>query len=209
MPADSPSPNPRDIDFTLRIKLGRHITKSCMKACGPLLTKILGCWQGGPGLGRTGYWAQRNSDNCAYYTLAENVMSMNENNYQRLPMIRRSGLTDAPMRGPRPGTLAEFFTDGSNFYLNTTDDVSTFDTERTLDDYPGCFDDENSDTPSEAGSAININGFAPASAYPDDYNIQVSFWILRPGHGYHHTYSNSIKHHRPSPRLRYRAPLPS
>lgn len=42
---------------------------------------------------------------------------------------------------------------------------------------PGCSDDANDDAASSAGSAISIDGFAPTSAYPDDYNNQVSFWV--------------------------------
>ena len=147
-------------------------------AYSPLGTKLLARWQGGAGLGSTGYWVQRNSDNLAYYALAKYVTGKIGNIYPHLPIVTNE-LSGPPYQAP-PSTLAEFVTDGSNFYLNTTDDVSTFETEWALDvgdDYPGCSDDENSDAASEAGSPINIDGFAPASAYPDDYNSQVSSWI--------------------------------
>ena len=64
--------------------------------------------------------------------------------------------------------------------MNSTDDVQKFDTEWATgagDDYPGCSDDANDDATTEAGSAITIDGFAPASAYPDHYNSQLSSWI--------------------------------
>lgn len=145
-------------------------------AYGPFLTKVLARWQGSAEPGTTGYWIQRNADNFAFYALAKYLMGKNGNIYPHLPMVVRTQLTNAPTVLPPPGTLAEFVTDGSDFYLNTTDDSTAFDAEWAIDDYPGCTDDEDSDAISEAGSPIDIDGFAPASAYPD-YNSQVSSWI--------------------------------
>ena len=96
-------------------------------------------------------------------------MTKNGNVYPHLPIVTRE--IDGP---PYPGTLAEFVTEGSNFFLNTTD-LTTFESDwaSTLEgDDPTCSDDEN-----EAGSALTIDGFAPDSAYPDDYNSQVATWI--------------------------------
>ena len=153
-------------------------------AYGPLGSKLLARWQGGPGLGSTGYWVQRNSDNLAYYALAKYVTSKIGNIYPHLPLVTNE-LNGPPYPAP-PATLADFVSDGTNFYLNTTDSVSTFETDWSLDvgdDYPGCSDDANPDADSEAGSAISIDGFAPASAYPDAYNSQVSSWIAALGTG--------------------------
>ena len=100
------------------------------------------------------------------------------NIYPHLPIVTTE--LDRPPYRPLPNTLAEFVTDGGNFYMNTTDDIQTFDTDWANvvgNDYPGGSDDDNDDAATEAGSAISINGFAPASAYPDDYNSQVSSWI--------------------------------
>ncbi|KAF8846865.1 hypothetical protein BDZ45DRAFT_370634 [Acephala macrosclerotiorum] len=96
-------------------------------------------------------------------------MTKNGNVYPHLPLVTRE--IDGP---PYPGTLSEFVTEGSNFFLNTTD-LTTFESDwaSTLEgDDPTCSDDEN-----EAGSALTIDGFAPDSAYPDDYNSQVATWI--------------------------------
>lgn len=70
---------------------------------------------------------------------------------------------------PYPHYLAEFITDGSNFFLNTTDDVQTFSKDwanLASDDQSGRSDDANDDAAALAGSAISIDGFAPDSAYP-------------------------------------------
>ncbi|KAM0796822.1 hypothetical protein BDR22DRAFT_505206 [Usnea florida] len=176
--ADSPSPNPRVTDLTISIKIGHSGNQYTTVAYGPLGTKLLARWQGGSGLGSTGYWVQRNSDNLAYYALAKYVTGKLGNIYPHLPLVTNE--LDGPPYPARPATIANFVSDGTNFYLNTTDSVSTFETDWALDvgdDYPGCSDDENSDAASEAGSAISINGFAPASAYPDAYNSQVSSWV--------------------------------
>lgn len=176
--ADSPKPNPRVVDLTIDIKLGSSGRFYTTVAYGPLGTKLLARWQGGPRAGSTGYYVQRNSDNLAYYALAKYVTEKNNNTYPHLPIVTNE-LNGPPYPGFK-NTIAEFITDGSNFYLNTTDDVSTFETDWALDvgeDYPGCSDNENDSDSSEAGSVNTIDGFAPASAYPDDYNSQVSSWI--------------------------------
>ena len=175
--ADSPEPNPRVTDLTIGIKIGTQGQYTSV-AYGPLGSKLLARWQTAPGLGSTGYWVQRNSDNLAYYALAKYVTGKIGNIYPHLPIVTNQ--LAGPPYPARPATLAEFVTDGSDFYLNTTDSVSTFETDWALDvgdDYPGCSDDENPDAASEAGSAISINGFAPASAYPNDYNSLVSSWM--------------------------------
>lgn len=168
--ADSPKPNPRVDDLTIDIKLGNSGNTYTTVAYGTFATKVLARWQGGgAGVGSTGYYVQRNSDNLAYYALAKYVMTKNGNVYPHLPLVTRE--IDGP---PYPGTLSEFVTEGSNFFLNTTD-LTTFESDwaSTLEgDDPTCSDDEN-----EAGSALTIDGFAPDSAYPDDYNSQVATWI--------------------------------
>lgn len=167
--ADSPEPNPRVLDLTIDIRTSRtEITT--IKAYGPLGTKILARYQGGgAGVGSTGYYVQRNADNLAYYALAKYVMSQNDNVYPHLPVVTYK--IDGP---PYPDTLAIFVSEGSDFYMNTTtDDLAVWDSSPG-GDYPGCSDNENE---SELDSPLAIDGFAPASAYPDDYNSQVSAWI--------------------------------
>lgn len=176
--ADSPSPNPSVTDLQIDIKIGNLGDYRTYMAYGTFMTKLLARWQGGPGLGTTGYWVQRNSDNLAYYALAKYVTSKIGNIYPHLPIVMNEIL--GPPYIPPPSTLAEFITDGSNFFLNTTDDVQTFNKDWANvigDDYPGCSDDANDNAATEAGSTISIDGFAPASAYPDDYNSQVSSWM--------------------------------
>lgn len=176
--ADSPKPNPRLTDLQIDIKIGSEGRESRSMAYGTLGTKLLARWQGGAGLGSTGYWVQRSSDNLAYYALAKYVMSKNNNVYPHLPIVTYE--LGGPPYPPPPSTLAEFVADGGNFYLNTTDDVQAFEqdwADVVGDDYPGCSDDANDDAAAEAGSPISVDGFAPASAYPNDYNSQMSSWI--------------------------------
>lgn len=145
-------------------------------AYGTLYTKILARWPGRPGLGSTGYWVQRNSDNLAYYALAKYVTSKNDNIYPHLPIVINE--VDGPPYPPyKLDSLAEFINDGSIFFLNTTDDVETSNKDAIGNDYPGCSEDENGNAAALAGSTISIDGFAPTSAYPDDYKSQVSSWV--------------------------------
>ncbi|KAL3475107.1 hypothetical protein BJX99DRAFT_259722 [Aspergillus californicus] len=166
--ADSPTNNPSVLDLKVDIKLA--VQKSItIWAYGPFGAKVLARWQGQPGENSVGYYVQRNADNLAYYALAKYVMSKNGNVYPHLPII--SYEIDGP---PYPGLLAEFVKDGSDFYLNTTDDdLSTWDAVPGFN-YPGCSDDLNG---RELTPALTIDRFVSASAYPDDYNDQVSTWV--------------------------------
>ncbi|KAL2803070.1 hypothetical protein BJX63DRAFT_437280 [Aspergillus granulosus] len=166
--ADSPANNPSVQDLKMDIKLSSSRTKPAW-AYGPFGTKVLARWQGIPGVGSVGYYVQRNADNLAYYALAKYVMSKNGNIYPHIPVVAYE--IDGP---PYPGSLAKFVKDGSGFYLNTSDDdLSAWDA-FPGEGYPGCSDDLND---REVTPALTIDGFVPASAYPDDYNDQVSTWI--------------------------------
>ena len=176
--ADSPNPNPRVTDLEIDIKVGSQGRIFTSMAYGTFSPKVLARWQGGPDLGSTGYWVQRNSDNLACYALAKYVTSKIGNIYPHLPIVTQE-LAGPPYQ-PLSGLLAEFTADGSNFTLNTADTIQTFEQDWATvvgDDYLGCSDDANDDAATEAGSAISIDGFAPASAYLDAYNSQVSSWI--------------------------------
>ncbi|KAJ6073323.1 hypothetical protein N7467_011408 [Penicillium canescens] len=163
--ANSPDPNPNVIDLDIQIKYGKDKVLD-VPAYGPLATKVLARWQGNAALGTTGYWVQRNADNLAYYALAKYVMTKNGGLYPHLPIV-----TYELAGPPHPGSLASFVTEDSDFYLNTTssDDITIW-----TGDYPGCDDDLDV---SATSSTLTIDGFVPASAYPDSYNEQVSTWI--------------------------------
>ncbi|KAB8198899.1 hypothetical protein BDV34DRAFT_218516 [Aspergillus parasiticus] len=141
-------------------------------AYGTLATKILARWDCGGNRNSVGYWVQRNAHNLAYYALAKHVMSKNGNIYPHLPIVTNE-LARAPFPKPDPGLLATFVTDGSDFYLNTTDDLTAWDSSAG-EHYPDCSDNLNE---SENNSSLTIDGFAPDSEYPDDYISQVSTWI--------------------------------
>ncbi|KAJ5472724.1 hypothetical protein N7530_006725 [Penicillium desertorum] len=169
--ADSPEPNPSVLDLRIDVKMSPQDTVT-VDAYGALHCKILARWQSTlPGSHSAGYYVQRNSDNLAYYALAKYVMSKNGNVYPHLPIVTYK--LDGPPYPTRPDSLATFVTEGSDFYLNTTNDVTILDYSPT-GDYPPCSEDANGN---EVSSPLTIDGFSPASAYPDDYNSQVLTWI--------------------------------
>ncbi|KAJ5951404.1 uncharacterized protein N7479_009817 [Penicillium vulpinum] len=171
--ANSPDPNPRVYDLRIDIKLGAHGRIYTTDVYGPFNCKVLARWLGrDPGSHFVGYYIQRNSDSLVYYAFAKYLMSKNGNVYPHLPIVT-PGIA-GPFYPPyRPDSLAVFVTEGSNFYLNTTDDLTIWDSSPG-GNYPSCSSDKNG---SESSSPLTIDGFAPASAYPDDYNSQVSTWI--------------------------------
>ncbi|KAB8067105.1 Spherulation-specific family 4-domain-containing protein [Aspergillus leporis] len=167
------TPNPRVDDLWIDVKVGPTGEKFVRySAYGTLATKILARWHRGGNRGSVGYWVQRNSENLAYYALAKYMMSKNGNVYPHLPVVTNE-LFRAPFPTPEPGLLAMFVTDSSDFYLNTTDDLTAWDSS-VGEHYPGCSDNPNE---SENSSPLTIDGFAPDSEYPDDYISQVSTWI--------------------------------
>ncbi|KAE8150838.1 hypothetical protein BDV25DRAFT_139433 [Aspergillus avenaceus] len=169
--ADSPSPNPRVDDLQINIKVNNDVRT--YMAYGSWTCKVLARWQGGgTGVGSVGYYVQRNADNLAYYALAKYVMSKNGDTYPHLPYIWEEELAEPPNTKPDPGSLSTFVRKGNNFYLNTTDDLSSWESS-LVGDHPSCPDNLNE---SEVRSPLFIDGFAPDSAYPDDYNSQVSAW---------------------------------
>ncbi|CAI4218928.1 unnamed protein product [Parascedosporium putredinis] len=127
---------------------------------------ILTRWQGNPTVGTAGYYVQRNADNLAYYALAKYVMTKNDNIYPHLPIVTYE-LASPPYPTIPTSSLAIFITEDSTFYLNTTEGLSAWEL-YPGEDYPGCSD--NANDPQGINSLLAINGFTPASAYPDSYN---------------------------------------
>jgi hypothetical protein len=170
--ANSPNPNPTVFDLTISVQHSENDVRT-YKAYGPTWTKVLARWYSTrQGTETAGYYVQRNSDNLAYYALAKYVMSKNGNIYPHLPIITK--LLDGPPYLPYdPSLLVTFVEEGSDFYLNITDDVaiSHF---SSAGDSPPCSEDTDGN---EVSSPLAIDGFAPASAYPDSYNSQLSTWI--------------------------------
>lgn len=193
--AASPDPNPPVLDLKLDISLGNSGRTATFMAYGPLLTKVLARWQGSPSTGTAGYYVQRNADNLAYFALAKYVMTKNGDVYPHLPIVTQK--LDGPPYPPVADAIVQFVHDDNNFYWNNTDseigliqDIIGFGNgiegingvinDLNLDPgggYPGCSDLADDNAASAAGQAIKIDGFAPQSAYPDDYNNQLSSWI--------------------------------
>ena len=124
----------------------------------------------------TGEWVQKNAENFAMFVLAKYVQNQ-EGVYPHLPLVSYE-----PARHPTveaSSYIAPFVTEGGDLYLNTTGLNQT-----VLDGWgvattPGCSDITSSANDIEGNlyPPVSINGFAPASAYPDSYNSQVSSWI--------------------------------
>lgn len=112
------------IDLNIEVEIGQKGNTYTMRGYGPLAKKILAGWTGGAGLGSTGYWVQRNSDNLAHHALAKYVTLKNDNIYPHLPVVINE--IAGPPYPTHLDTLAEFITDGSNLFLNTTEDVQMF-----------------------------------------------------------------------------------
>ena len=141
---------------------------------GPLYTKILARY--GQNVGQ---YVQKNADNLAYFALAKYIMSKNGNVYPHLPIVTNA-IDGPPWRAVALDMIASFVTEDGQLYLNITDtDLNALAVDYpaeaggTGDDYPGCSDDENTDV----ASPLVIDNMAAQSAYPSDYNSQVSSWI--------------------------------
>ena len=174
--ANTAKANPAIYDLFIKFRTsdGGVITT---KAYGPVATKILARWHQTNIGSNTGNFVQTNADNFAMFALAKYVQKELGNFYPHLPIV-----TQVPLRAPKwldetPAYLVEFVAEGDEFYLNTTDSILTLENEWGVEfdgeETPECSNDPNS----AAYPPVSIDGFAPASAYPDDYNSQVSSWI--------------------------------
>ena len=166
--ANTPSPNPEILDLFIGLREsedGRKIAYTA-KAYGPIMTKILARWHQKNIGSNTGNFVQTNSDNFAMFSLAKYVQKKLGNVYPNLPLV-----VDIPIkalyRDPISPYIAQFIAEGDEFYLNTTDSILTLENDWGLDidgdEAPGCSDPTNSDPL----PPISIDGFTPASAYPD------------------------------------------
>lgn len=175
MAANAPDPNPHIADFTIYYRALNSDIRFETKAYGPLWTKVLARWyQAGID---TGEFVQRNADNLAMFALAKYVQNR-LGIYPHLPLVSYEPVK-APDLEPSP-YIAPFVMEDGDLYLNDTGLNQTI-----LDDWgliaatPGCPDATGNanDTNSNYYPPLSINAFSPASAYPDDYNSQVSSWI--------------------------------
>ena len=160
-------PNPEINDIVIKYRYGNQGVLITQVANGLIMTKILARYPGGPYT--TGYWVQRNADSFTRFVLAKYVQRQLGNVYPHLPVVF-SAATDVSNPFPPSPYIVEFVTEGGEFYLNNTDKIST-----TLDTERGCSDDQSIN--GAADPSVSIDSFAPTSAYPDEYNRQVSSWI--------------------------------
>ena len=125
-----------------------------------------------------GQYVQKNADNLAYFALAKYIMSKNGNVYPHLPIVTNA-IDGPPWKAAALDMIAQFVTDDGQLTLNITDtDLNALAVDYPAeagDDYPGCSDDENTNV----ASPLVIDSMAANSAYPSDYNSQVSSWIAQ------------------------------
>lgn len=143
-------------------------------AYGTQLSKILARWTGGPSLGGTGYWVQRNADNLAWYALAQYVTSINDGLYPNLPLVTYVNF-DAPHL-PADRRLIRFNNVNGRPVLASDGegDLGSF----WFDDNAGsCFDASDLANETDANYAVTIDDLVPDSAYPEGYQKSVSSWI--------------------------------
>ena len=100
-------------------------------------------------------------------------MTKNSNIYPHLPIVKYE-LDGPPWAEPfsDPSLVVSFRDDGS---LNVTDDsISALTAEiPELGDIPGCVDFLDPNQP----KVLTVDSLVKPSAYPDDYNKQVSSWL--------------------------------
>jgi hypothetical protein len=166
-------------------KVGKGEERKAWEMYGDLMCKIMARWPGTTSLRRTGFYVQRNADSLALYALAKYVTTKNGNEYPHLPMIVDKLPGNPVDRNGRElsGVIAEFIQQDDNFFLNTTNDLQAFANNwgvATASTGPGCSDYDAAEEGASAEIAdlsMDISGFIPDSAYPQDYIMQRAEWI--------------------------------
>lgn len=154
------------------LTLTGQVTQS---AYGTLRSKILARWTGGPLLGGTGYWVQRNSDNLAWYTLAKYLTFINSDLYPSYPLVKYSNF-DAPHL-PAGRRVARFNNVNGRPVLDADGDSDVLEPFWFDANNGSCFIQADFDDEINADFAVTIDDLVPDSAYPEHYQQSVSSWI--------------------------------
>lgn len=165
-------PRPLDVQVDILTLDGSVLTQS---AYGTMKSKILARWTGGPLLGGTGYWVQRNSDNLAWYTLAQYLTYINDDLYPSYPLVQLRNF-DAPHL-PAGRRIARFTKVNGNLVLDADGDSEIPEPFWFDADNGTCFNEADFDDGIDADFAVTIDDLIPDSAYPDHYRQSVSSWI--------------------------------
>lgn len=145
-------------------------------AYGTLRSKILARWTGGPLLGGTGYWVQRNSDNLAWYALAQYLTYINDDLYPSYPLVRYSN-ANAPHLPPGR-RVARFNNVNGRPVLDADSDTDILEPFWFDANNGSCFiQPDFSDDDIDADYAVTIDDLVPDSAFPEYYQQSVSSWI--------------------------------
>lgn len=164
-------PRPLDVQVDILTVTG-PVTQS---AYGTLRSKILARWTGGPLLGGTGYWVQRNSDNLAWYALAQYLTFINDNLYPSYPLVKYSNL-DAPHL-PAGRRIVRFNNVNGRPVLDADGDGDVLEPFWFDANNGSCFNEPDLDEEIDADYAVTIDDLVPDSAYPEGYQQSVSSWI--------------------------------
>ena len=164
---------PRPVDVQVDIStVGGSVTQS---AYGTLRSKILARWTGGPLLGGTGYWVQRNSDNLAWYALAQYLTYINDDLYPSYPLVKYSN-SNAPHL-PAGRRVARFNNVNGRPVLDANSDTDILEPFWFDANNGSCFVQPDFTDDIDADFAVTIDDLVPDSAYPEHYQQSVSSWI--------------------------------
>lgn len=164
---------PRPLDVQVDVLTSKRLVTET--AYGTLRSKILARWTGGPLLGGTGYWVQRNSDNLAWYTLAQYLTFINDDLYPSYPLVTYSNF-DAP-HFPAGRRVVRFNNVDGRPVLAADGEGDVLEPFWFDANNGSCFNEPDMDDPIDADYAVTIDDLVPDSAYPENYQQSVSSWI--------------------------------
>lgn len=164
-------PRPLDVQVDI-LTLTGTFTQS---AYGALRSKILARWTGGPLLGGTGYWVQRNSDNLAWYTLAQYLTYINDDLYPSYPLVQYTNARAPHL--PAGRRVARFSNVDGKAVLDADGDSEVLEPFWFDANNGSCYNQADLDEEIDANFAVTIDDLVPDSAYPEHYQQSVSSLI--------------------------------
>lgn len=168
-------PRPRDVQIDVRLGLAANLTTAT--AYGPSRAKILARWPGGPLIGGTGYWVQRNADNLALYALAQYLTYLNEDLYPSYPLVVYQNARAPHLPSNYRQLVTQFSHVNDSLVLGAPGDRDELEPELFDGGQDTCFNFGAFDDGTSSDLAVTIDDLVPNSAYPDEYHQKVSALI--------------------------------
>ena len=164
---------PRPLDVQVDVLTPKRLVTET--AYGTLRAKILARWTGGPLLGGTGYWVQRNSDNLAWYALAQYISFINDDLYPSYPLVTYNNF-DAPHL-PAGRRVVRFNNVNGRPVLAVNGGGDVLEPFWFDANNGSCFNEPDLDDQIDSDYAVTIDDLVPDSAYPEGYQQSVSSLI--------------------------------